>query len=381
MHTIPTTIIADFHTFLSYIQQQPIKLTKTKYQLGRKDLRALYEQLPNLDVEVGTTATQSGYPVIQLFVSLAVKLKLMKQQAIGSNDFYIANVDNIKNFLQHTDTEQYATLLQCFWMQLDWRALQGALYASEPSNLEWLFKHLAPIPADKKLSLSHDKQLASIIHSYGHFLVYFAYFGLWHVTIDQNTTPKTKVVATAITPTPLFKALLAPLLDAYFKRIFEEEDIFTSITFLQQAFGTEHLQTLYHTPQQPIQRGVYTFKVTFNVKTWCTIALDSTETLLDLHNYIQDGFGLYNDHLYAFYLDNQPFSQHCYNSPMDTEGPYVNDITIEALRLEEGQKILYLYDFGDELQFSVVLMKIQPEAAHQPLGVLQKKGSLGYDYF
>ena len=75
----PTTIIKDFLWFLTYIKEQPIKLTKTKGNLSKKDLRAMYAMLPNLGLEVGENATQSYYPVINLFMELAQKFILLEQ--------------------------------------------------------------------------------------------------------------------------------------------------------------------------------------------------------------------------------------------------------------------------------------------------------------
>ncbi|MER1985780.1 MAG: hypothetical protein ABS948_07795 [Solibacillus sp.] len=87
----PTTIVADFQTFLNYFNSYSPKLTKTKHQLARKDLCSLYAQLPNLGLEAKETDTQSNYPVIQLFTELALKLQILKKEYKRSNLFLTLN--------------------------------------------------------------------------------------------------------------------------------------------------------------------------------------------------------------------------------------------------------------------------------------------------
>ena len=104
--------------------------------------------------------------------------------------------------------------------------------------------------------------------------------------------------------------------------------------------------------------GEYVFKVAISSSCWRQIILDGSSTLQDLHNWIQRAFSFDDDHLYGFFMDNKPFSQNCYNSPMDTQGPYVHNVTIAELYLDEGQQFLYIFDFGDEWHFQIIVEKI-----------------------
>jgi hypothetical protein len=55
-------------------------------------------------------------------------------------------------------------------------------------------------------------------------------------------------------------------------------------------------------------------------------------------------------------------SRNAYNSPFTDEGPYVDEISIGELELYEGQRILYLFDYGDSREFNVILEKIDKDS-------------------
>lgn len=77
----------------------------------------------------------------------------------------------------------------------------------------------------------------------------------------------------------------------------------------------------------------------------------------DLHLIIQDAFELNDDHLYCFFMDGKRWSHNSINCTGDDHGPYVTEARIGRLGLEPGQEILYLFDYGDEWFFKVLLEK------------------------
>lgn len=395
----PTSIVSDFSIFLNYLKQQPVKLTKAKQQLGRKDLRALYELLPNLGLEVGERSTQSYYPVINLFVELARKLELINESYKGSTCSFVVANEQLRAYEKLTATEQYATLLKCFWLEADWETLQGALYARQPFNVTHLFDYLNTLPENKKILLHKDEQMDYLLASYGHFLIYFQYFGFWEVTLNNELTPKTKVRATAITINPFLKPLI-PILRSSFKNrmsayafdflqlfashLAEGEQSFTSeadfVSALKPLFAEGQLEKVLQKKEKVMLQGEYVFKVAHSGNCWRTIALHDSHTLLELHKWIQKAFDFSDDHLYAFYMDNQPFSTNCFNSPHDDEGPFVNAITIGELYLHEGQQFLYLFDFGDEWMFRVTVQKINEGIDAVEPGIREEQGELPERY-
>jgi hypothetical protein len=113
--------------------------------------------------------------------------------------------------------------------------------------------------------------------------------------------------------------------------------------------------------------GVYTFKVSLAGDCWRQISVSHRHTLADLHMAIQWAFDFDNDHLYAFYLEGdirtgKPI--YCLDAA-DDKGKYARiaeDTTIEEMALFKGQRIYYLFDFGDKWIFNVDLIKIDQNA-------------------
>ncbi len=107
---------------------------------------------------------------------------------------------------------------------------------------------------------------------------------------------------------------------------------------------------------------VYHFLVRLDWKksVWRRIDVRADQTLDDLHEAIQEAFEWDNDHLYAFFLSGRAWdSASEYSSPF-AQGRPATAFRLENLPLQAGQKILYIFDFGDELRHQITLEKIEP---------------------
>ncbi len=61
---------------------------------------------------------------------------------------------------------------------------------------------------------------------------------------------------------------------------------------------------------------------------------------------------------YSFFPDGRYRSKIAYHHPEGGMSPYADEITIGELYLREGQRMLYLFDYGDEWLFNILLEKI-----------------------
>ncbi|MBP2660836.1 MAG: plasmid pRiA4b family protein [Firmicutes bacterium] len=104
--------------------------------------------------------------------------------------------------------------------------------------------------------------------------------------------------------------------------------------------------------------NLFVVKVLLRRGVWRRIQLVSKHTLHDLHKAILEAYDFSDDHLYAFFMNGQPWRGEAYWSPNNDEGPYADKIKLGNLNLEIKQKFLYLYDFGDEWTFSIQVEKI-----------------------
>ncbi|HEX7499876.1 MAG TPA: SEC-C metal-binding domain-containing protein [Polyangia bacterium] len=88
---------------------------------------------------------------------------------------------------------------------------------------------------------------------------------------------------------------------------------------------------------------------------WRRIECTRAQTLHHLHQAIQSAFKLDNDHLYAFFLNNRPWDHvFDYGGPGVTRTRrYATDAVLAELPLKINKRILYIFDFGDDLRYDV----------------------------
>jgi hypothetical protein len=112
--------------------------------------------------------------------------------------------------------------------------------------------------------------------------------------------------------------------------------------------------------------GSYTFKVAFkhakNINR--TIEVQSEQSLETLHYAIQSAFEWGNDHLYSFFLNGiYGDPRYRFASPFEEDEPlWTTDGIIGELGLTLKHSFLYLFDYGDNHEFEVQVVGIQPQA-------------------
>lgn len=110
------------------------------------------------------------------------------------------------------------------------------------------------------------------------------------------------------------------------------------------------------------------------------IRVSADITLDGLHEVIQDVFEFYNDHLYAFFMDNSAWSDRdAYFCPEDGEGRLTSDYRLRDLSLFKGKKFLYLFDYGDEWRFECRVLR-EEAGSREGYEILRSKGALPEQY-
>jgi len=100
---------------------------------------------------------------------------------------------------------------------------------------------------------------------------------------------------------------------------------------------------------------------------WREVEIRGDQTLHDLHRVIQHAFGWEDDHLYAFYLSgkrNDALTEVGASTSFGaSEPPVASEVALAHLELKRGQKLLYLFDFGDNLEHDIqYLGPFEPES-------------------
>ena len=103
-----------------------------------------------------------------------------------------------------------------------------------------------------------------------------------------------------------------------------------------------------------------------------TIAIRSDQTLVEVHYALQAAFDWDDDHLYSFWPDGEFYSRDSreYTHPFHAVqpnplGPFARgparasaEIRLNRLKLKKGQRLAYLFDFGDEWRVRLTVRQI-----------------------
>ena len=102
------------------------------------------------------------------------------------------------------------------------------------------------------------------------------------------------------------------------------------------------------------------------------------DTLMDLCDVIMDAFDFIDEHLYEFCIDNKPYQPGNYHRELTDEFPDDKsaDIAINRRGLEEKQKFILHYDFGDDWMFIITVQKITETSKYTSPTVIKSKGSV-----
>lgn len=389
--------VADFNKFCRYIEENKPVLTKTKTQLGKKDLFEINALLHFSKEVAAPNYQQESYPVIDLIFQLCTDGKLFRKTADTKGRITLTSAPGKAAFDQLNDFEQYAFLFETFWCTFDF--LEIMRFGQQPiEQIIETFSRSIPWKQLKKgaFSARHDfdflfSYLSSLIH-------YFNFFGWCDFTPitggDKKITRYDDSIAT-VTPTELGVRLSKILTGqeivrwnfrclkelGFFKGDVRDDPGFVPLyKMMSPVFPDGKIKhTVSILPE--IKKGSYLFKVSLASKVWRKIQLSHQHTLLELHGAIQDAFDFDDDHLYSFFMDAKKYSRNSYESPYSENGPYVDEVNIGELELYEGQRILYLFDYGDSWEFNIVLEKID-SSIPLPLNpkIIEKKGKAPEQY-
>ncbi|OCL25450.1 hypothetical protein U472_13965 [Orenia metallireducens] len=407
-------IMKDFPQFIEYLEKNKIELTRTSENLKGPDLFRLNQLMSEQVADTTKKSHQRIYPVLHLFYNLVVEGGLFKKERKGSKIFLIPT-ERLKEYKKLTLTERYIFLLETFWVDCDWDKLQEGGIGKNPlgSFSIWIER------IDKNIigEIHTLKRITSDLFFWGYFLVYFSHFGFWEVTYKpKEGYSKSTYIGKTIEITPFGFIMMkilgltrkldywnlsqrkklgdfkgkpgAPLaikesdpFDEFFfifgeggsmmsdsedgdKDIeeFEEWEEEKFIEAFISVFPEGELKNTLHrdSEEDGFKEGNYLFKIILNRSNWCRVKLSAKHTLEDLHLSIAGVFDFWDDHLYAFFMDGKAWSGEAISDPRDS-GANTDDFQIGELGLEEGQEIMYIFDYGSEIRFRVKLEKIDDE--------------------
>ncbi|QQK79032.1 plasmid pRiA4b ORF-3 family protein [Salicibibacter cibi] len=371
MEEINTTL-NEFETFMRYIEKERPLLSQKHGVLGKKDAFRLNASL-NYKREVkGPHYTQAQYPEIDLMFFLATAGKLY---AKGNNERgkpVLIETDAMKEFKTLNPYEKYVYLTQIYWSKYGFNE-RTEKYVSLVRFYDQLesIHHVdlgekIPEPDSYFYVEWQDKGV-----TFFHHLRFFG-FGEFEETSDfgepmQFFIPNQwgiNMSGLLIEHTVKFwngdglERLLRSLRKRKDRVKKEPFDVFKKI------FPARKVQNTVTSEGKIDRSGMYTFKVILWKHCWRKIIASHEHTFEELHHAIQDAFQFDDDHLYSFYINgNKETGQPIFCAFMDNDKGYAADkTTIADVGLFKGQKLYYLFDFGDEWHFEINLSKIDKQS-------------------
>lgn len=405
------TFVADMDKFLAFIEQERPMLSAKRGMLGKKDAFRLNEQLHERRDVSAPNYVQEAYPAVDLLFQLAMEGALLRRGEAGRGKSTLLGTPALESYRKLRREEKYVYLVQTWWTRYPF--VDHFSEYSQITSYYLVLVQAASGPAGQRIMKDEAGHMRKLFSEDADFLRHLRCFG-WGETeeVEENRATKYEEAIRAFVPNEFgvrAAALLIseqalvhwnhaqlPLLLETLKlpdrkrRSRKKEHPFEAFRSLfpegvVQGSVDAAAQDAAARDAAAARTGAYTFKVKLSGNVWRMICMSSRHTLHHLHLAIQDAFDLDDDddHLYAFFMDGKKWSDNAYYCSEEGAGKDIpaEDAIISEIGLYVGQRILYLFDFGDEWTFDVKLVTID-DTVPEPLRpiVTQSRGEAPEQY-
>lgn len=346
---------------------------------------------------------QLDYPLLGFLFQVATVSRLCSV-AFGKVNTLVPDIGRIDAYLNLTTEEKYVFLLETAWCYVDWATLDGDDRSGQ--GAEWFrsgYDKLLTLPTGTPVVITQQYALrtkSDVIclfpteNPYIRAGYWFGWYGIHEVSLPKRNRYTLEIDGVTLTDwgrdclTVLrqqrpfhywnknaFSHLLSDADEGYAEAV----DVNHFANVFRTLLDEPELISLY--PINPNSAtGTYWLRVELpNHGMSRTLALPATHTLDDLHVAIQQAVRFDDDHLYRFYLNpRNPYTGEQYYDPRTEEG-WVDgypaaETTLAMLNLYEGQRFLYVFDFGDNREFQITVARHLPDEQSTKIRVVDKVG-------
>jgi len=375
--------IGDFDTFNDFIKSEKLFLSAKRGEMGKKDSFKLNQILYHKKDVSKPNYTQYQYPIIDLMFSLAIAGNLYVKASEKGRAILVETSAN-ESFKNLNLYEKYLFLLQTYWTKYDFSTnFSGFL------SVDYFYNFFAVLANSYKSQRVVKDNHFNIYMLYSQDSAFFCHlnffgFGDYELNCGEEAFYKDSIKDFIVNEFGIYASrfLITNALMVwnnkhkdYFishmkKKIKPQKDK-SPFDIFKEFFPEGEVKKTVVYKDEFDRSGVYTFKVSLHNGLWRKINLSHDHYLSDLHLAIQEAFDFDNDHLYAFYIGGKRKNgKAIYCAEVEEEGKTADEINIADLRLFRGQKIFYLFDFGDEWWFDIKLLKIDKESPLSPQPVI-----------
>ncbi|WP_373507636.1 hypothetical protein [Thiocapsa sp.] len=374
------TVLADFDRLLELIGDRGLVLSP-KHAFASPSLEAINRRLTK-PVRLGLKRTmQKSYPVIGGLYLLLRASGLSQIDAVAKPPRLVLDPKMLSAWSALNDTERYFALLKAWWGRGN-NAMIG-----EPTR--WSGDLTAQVIDFAKQCLTrdcprieHPDAIISLKYRPGFVnLALLELFGLFEIQVmppeeGQGWRPS------AIALTPWGQTLLSTVLNARNQARTTEAAALEAALALDWLFdpiaafedwsrsvrpALPEWQKDLEAPEADFQPGAHQFKVSLGARCWRRIRCGGDTDLATLASTILKAFDFGEDHLYRFSYQNR-YGQTVEIDHSDlveeTDNAVADEVRIGELSLTEGQQIEFLFDFGDDWRFGILVER--PDAGPLP---------------
>ncbi len=388
----PASILRDFETFLNFVAANNLEASGKNELLPLKSLHELNALLTKpFEITLQRPVQKSFANINGLFLLARASGLLILQKDDKTAKFAIDR-EALKIWQSLNPTERYFTLVETWIVrgsvELIGERHQG-MFNSPMYCLVRLFEDLTA----KGSNVKENKffQDSGFLLYGSHNIALAEMFGWLEIKHGAGEKGKSWIIE-QIKYTDFGAASVALLQDVFktldfdwknAAAITDEEFDENAFNLLQPTFQPyfPNWQNIYRLPTTETKDGIYVFKVSLDKKIWRRITVSSNAVLDDLHDAIQTAFEFDNDHLYEFSFRNRFGITQRVVHPICEEEFSTDEFKIENLPLRIGEKMEYIFDFGDYWQFAVELEEIQPpNPKFKKAKILEKHGKSPEQY-
>ena len=388
-------VISEFNTFIDYNEREKPVLSAKREVFGKKASFSLNMLLNNKKQVSGPNYNQDQYPIIDLMFKLAIlgKFYIKVNNADGKQN--LLKTPNLQSYQCLNEYEKYVFLLQTYWTKYNFEEMFHG-WIDESAFYSILYS-IAKSETGQVIEKDNQNNSYGMYSEGAAFFYHLKFFGFGELELTEGAKGKYEDIIKKFYPNIFgieastflasealmywniknVRLLLPPTKRESLAK--KKENPFNVFKYI---FKDKIIMKTVEATNETERIGVYNFKVILSKTVWRKIKLSHNHSLGDLHMAIQDAFIFDDDHLYAFYIDgNQRTGKPIYCEDTHDDGITAEKTRIFDLALYIGQKMLYLFDFGDEWKFDVELIEIDKEAPLplKPM-IIESKGEAPEQY-
>lgn len=388
-----TSILKDFEACLDFIGDKGGVPSSGKHGLfAISILPELNEKMTRpLKIDLARPV-QKSYPNLNGLYMLLRSTGLVIQKIEGKKQILVVDEKLLDSWKALNKTERYFSLLRAWLWNSDEeiigeRSMRGSFHLLEKSMRFFEKMHEEDMEKTDNTSLVERLKYSPGLHN----LALMQLFGMVEISSSPPLPGKGwEIENVSMTEWGMFLSMnIYESIDNYFDMADDMPDeeyknlnAFECFSSMVRPFFKDW-NNLLESSCNEFRDSVHIFKVSLG-KAWMRVAVPGSCYMDKLANLILNEFDFDRDHLYSFiYKDKRGVTTQVNHSFFDEDdGAYAKKTKVGDLPLSAGMKMTFLYDFGDNWEFEMLLEDTEAEIKlkNKKPAVLERKGKAPKQY-